>query len=84
MRNKMLNLTPHHRLHVPNSLAAIAAVLLLVSGYAGYNTRQNAHTVEVESTPSVKVESADDSNVVDSAEHKKRGLNLGLLLFRRG
>jgi hypothetical protein len=84
MRNKMLNLKPHHRLQVPNGLAVIAAVLLLVSGYAGYNTRQDVHTAEVESTPSVKVEGADDSNVIDSAEHKRRGLNLGSLLFRRG
>jgi hypothetical protein len=80
----MLNLKPHHRLQVPNGPAAIAAVLLLVSGYAGYNTRQDVHTVEVESTPSVEAEATDDSNVIDSAEHKRRGLNLGLLLFRRG
>ena len=80
----MLNIKPHHRLHIPNGLAAIAAVMLLVTGYAGYNTRQDIHTSGAESTPSLQVESTDDSNVIDSADHKRRGIDLGVLLFRRG
>jgi len=38
MRYKMLNLTPHHRLHVPNGLAVLAAVLLLVISAANFNS----------------------------------------------
>ena len=80
----MLNLKPHHRLQIPNGLAVIAAVMLLITGFAGYNTRQDIQSPGTESVPSIQVESTDDSNVIDSAEHKRRGLDLGLLLFRRG
>jgi len=84
MRNDMLNLTPHHRLHVPNGLAILAAVLLLVSSFVGNNTNQEAYSSGADSTAAMKMENTDGNRVNDSAEHKSRGLNLGSLLFRRG
>ncbi len=76
----MKNLLPHRRLQIPNSLAMLAAVLLLVTSVVGFKTNQEVFTSEQNSTPSIKV----DTDINDSAEHKRRGLNLGLLLFRRG
>ncbi len=76
----MKTLLPHHRLQIPNSLAMLAAVLLLVTSVVGFNTNQEVFTSEQNTTPSIKV----DTGINDSAENKRRGLNLGLLLFRRG
>ena len=82
MRYKMLNLTPHHKVHVPNSLAALAAILLLVSSFASYAPESEIQSASVEATPATPVESTDQASISDSAEPKRRGLNLGSLLFR--
>ena len=84
VRNKMMNLLPHHRFHIPNSLAIFAAVLLLVTSVVGFETNQNIYSSDQEATPSTKVSTNTNDSINDSAEHKRRGLNLGLLLFRRG
>jgi len=84
MRNEMLHLTPHHRLHIPNGLAVLAAVLLLVSSYAGHQSDQGADTSGKSSASSATVTSDDNDKVNDTVTSKRRGLNLGLLLFRRG
>lgn len=80
----MLHLTPHHRLHIPNRLAVLAAVLLLITSYAGYQSNQDADTSVMNSAPSATVNSDDNDKVNDAVTNKRRGLNLGLLLFRRG
>lgn len=79
----MLNLTPHHRFHVPNGLAMLAAVMLLVSSVVGFETGPDMASSGLDSTPSVKAESTDTTELSDSVS-KRRGLNLGFLLFRRG
>ncbi len=79
----MLNLTPHHRFHIPNGLAILAAVLLLVSSVGGFNSDSEVYSSSVDAKSSVKVESADNDSI-DAVEQKRRGLNLGFLLFRRG
>jgi len=84
VRNKMMNLLPHHRFHIPNSLAIFAAVLLLVTSVVGFETKQNIYSSDQEATPSTKVSTNTNDSISDSATHKRRGLNLGLLLFRRG
>jgi hypothetical protein len=80
----MLKLRPHHRIRIPNSLAVFAAVLLLISTVAGIDIRQNAVSSSQESGIPVKAESAGVNKANQVAEKKPRGLNLGLLLFRRG
>ena len=80
----MLNLIPHHRFHVPNGLAMLAAVLLLVSSVAGFNSDPELNPAAENVTPSVKVENSDNNEMNAAAENKRRGLNLGFLLFRRG
>ena len=80
----MTNLLPHHRFHIPNSLAIFAAVLLLVTSVVGFETKLEESTSSQEATPSVNVSADTNDSINDSAEHKRRGLNLGLLLFRRG
>ena len=79
----MLNLKPHHKLHIPNGLAALAAILLLVSSVATYSLDSEIQSANVEAAPAVNIESADKDDVSASIEHKRRGLNLGSLLFRR-
>jgi hypothetical protein len=80
----MMNLLPHHRFHIPNSLAIFAAVLLLVTSVVGFESNQEVYSSDQEATPSTKVSTNTNDSINDSAEHKRRGLNLGLLLFRRG
>ena len=93
-----MNLLPHHRLHIPNSLAIFATVLLLVTSVVGFETSQEKvrpgtgreaglgqiNSSGQEATTSIKVNTDTDDSISDSATHKRRGLNLGLLLFRRG
>ena len=79
----MLNLLPHHRLHIPNTLAMFAALLLLVSSVVGYESAQESHSSDQGITSSTKVEVTDGDSIDHVVENKRRGLNLGLLLFRR-
>ncbi len=80
----MLHLTPHHRIHIPNSVAIFAVLLLLISSAAGVETRQNEVSSDQKSSISAKVDGAGSDSVSNTAEKKSRGLNLSLLLFRRG
>jgi len=81
MRKKMINLTPNHRLHIPNGLAVFAALLLLVSSVVGFESNQDVYSSGQSAAPSSKVESADNDRVNDAAQHTRRGLKLGLLLL---
>ena len=80
----MMNLLPHQRLQIPNGLAIFAAVLLLVTSVVGFETKQEIHSSGQETTTTLKVNTDTNEGISDSAEHKRRGLNLGLLLFRQG
>jgi hypothetical protein len=80
----MMNLIPHHRIHIPNGLAMFAALILLVSSVIGFEANQDSHSAGQETMMSAKINSAKNDGIIDSAEQKPRGLNLGLLLFRRG
>lgn len=80
----MMNLIPHHRFHIPNTLAIFAAVLLLVTSVVGFETRQEVQSSGQDIITSVKTESAEKSRISDTVQKKRRGLNLGLPLFRRG
>jgi len=79
----MLNLTPHHRLHIPNGLAVLAAVLLLVSSVASFNSSSDADPSDTKASHAVTVESSESESINDGVVSKRRGLNLGSLLFRR-
>jgi len=76
----MMNLLPHHRIQVPNSLAIFAALLLLVTAFAGVGSNQESISSGQETEFSAKA----DSNIRQEVKSKSRGLKLGLLLFRRG
>ena len=76
----MMNLLPHHRIQVPNSLAMFAALLLLISSVAGVESNQEA----VSSGQETKVSAKADNTINNAVKGKSRGLKLGLLLFRRG
>ena len=79
----MLNLTPHHRLHVPNGLAVLAAVLLLVISAANFNSSSETDPSGAKASHAVTAESSETENIDDGIVSKRRGLNLGSLLFRR-
>jgi len=81
MRNEMMHLLPHHRRHIPNKLAMFAVFLLLISSVTGFEGDQKSYSSSQETLDSVKTESVTNS---DATEQKRRGLKLGLLLFRRG
>ncbi|HEY5775651.1 MAG TPA: hypothetical protein VIS57_06170 [Xanthomonadales bacterium] len=77
-----MNLIRHHRIHIPNSLAIIAVLLLLVSTAARFETTQSEVSSGQENSISVKAVNSDSAS--NPVSKKSRGLNLGLLLFRRG
>lgn len=80
----MLNLTPRHRIRFPDSVAVLAILLLLVCSVAKIETGQDTVSAGQESSIATKADSAGTDRVIDTAEKRSRGLNLGLLLFRRG
>jgi len=80
----MMNIRPQHRVCIPNSLAIFAAALLLISTVAGLDTHQKANISGEETTISAKVDNNGNDSANDATKIKSRGLNLGLLLFRRG
>lgn len=78
----MLNLRPRNRPKMPNSLAIFAVLMLLISAVANVETRQEVVSPGQEATLSAK--STESEGISTSTKSKSRGLNLGLLLFRRG
>jgi cytochrome c biogenesis factor len=82
--NKMMNLRPHHRIQVPNGLAILAVLMLLISAAANFETRQETNSSGQEAVMSAKVDKVGSEGVNNAAKSKSSGLNLGLLLFRRG
>lgn len=79
----MMNLKRHHKFHIPNMLAIYAAMLLVVTYLLGFEGDRDVYASSPEIISSANVDSANTDKVNDSVEHKRRGLNLGLLLFRR-
>ena len=84
IESEMMKFRPHNRVHIPNTLAIFAVVLLLISSVTGVGSSQETNASGQQITNSVKVDSAGDGNISTSANKKPRGLKLGLLLFRRG
>lgn len=80
----MMNIRPHHRVHIPNSLAIFAAALLLISTVSGFETHRKASFSGEETTISAKADNTGNDSANNATKIKSRGLNLGLLLFRRG
>lgn len=81
----MMRLTLHHKFRIPDGLAILAALLLLLSATAGYDASQAAHSASEGGTPVTTTDAGnDDDNIDATTANKRRGLNLGLLLFRRG
>ena len=78
----MLNLRLHNRPKMPNSLAIFAVMMLLISAVANLETSQEAVSSGHQTTISAKA--TDNESINTSTRSKSRGLNLGLLLFRRG
>jgi len=79
----MLNLLPHHRFHIPNSLGMVAALLLLVCSVLDFDNSQELSAAGPENIASVKTETELNDNGNDVTAVKASGLKLGLLLFRR-
>lgn len=80
----MINLLPHHRFHIPNSLAILAALLLVISSIVGFEANQEANSTSQENGISVKAGSTGTDSISDPVENKSRGINVRSLLFRRG
>ena len=90
----MINLYPHNRIHISNGLAIFAALLLLISSVVGFEANQEnvsreagldqAYSSSQKIITPVKADSAENDSINDTAENKRHGIKLGLLLFRRG
>jgi hypothetical protein len=80
----MMNLRPHNRFHIPNSLAIFAVLLLLITTATGFESHRNEVSTGQQIEVSVKAGNAGNNSVNSTVKSKSGGLNLGLLLFRRG
>ena len=80
----MMNLRPHHRIQVPNGLAILAVLMLLISAAANFETRRETNSSDQEAVMSAEVDKGGSEGVNNAAKSRSGGLNLGLLLFRRG
>ena len=80
--SKMMNLLHRHRAHIPNGFAILAALMLLVSSVYGINSTQTTDST-AQQTVAATTETGGSSAGEDLGPKKRRGLNLGLLLFRR-
>lgn len=80
----MMKLRPHHRIQVPNSLAILAVLLLLISTATNLGSGQEANSSGQETIMSAGSGNNASDNIHNTSKSKSRGLNLGLMLFRRG
>lgn len=80
----MINLRPHHRRHIPNSLAIAAAFVLIASSIAGFETGQLNEPTGRSGLHPAKTSSSETDSIGSAVENKPRNLNIGSLLFRRG
>ena len=78
----MMKLELQNKFHIPNYLAAFAAIMLLLSSATDLESSGEVYSSGTEVTPAAKTNN--DGDDTDANEYKRRGLNLGLLLFRRG
>lgn len=69
---------------MPNSLAIFAVVLLLASAVAGFETSQESISSAQQTIISTESDNTGNNSVKHTTKSKSHGLNLGLLLFRRG
>ena len=79
----MMNLIHRHRTHIPNGLAVLAAVLLLVSSVYGVQSAQSAEPTAQQTVATTTTNTGGNAAGDDLGPRKRSGLNLGLLLFRR-
>ena len=80
----MVKCRPHYRVHIPNTLAIFAVVLLLISSVTGVETSQETNASGQQISNSVKADNAGNQSISTSASKKPSGFKLGSLLFRRG
>ncbi len=81
----MMRLILPHKFRIPDGLAILAAFLLLLSSTTGNNTSQAVYSATEGDTPVTTTDASSNQENIDAATvSKRRGLNLGFLLFRRG
>ncbi|MGB5486346.1 MAG: hypothetical protein WBN06_03040 [Lysobacterales bacterium] len=80
----MINLRPTHRIQIPNSLAIFALLFLLISAVANFETRQEEVSSGQDTIISATAEDSGNDDLDTATKTRSGGLNLGLLLFRRG
>ena len=79
----MMNLIRHRRSHIPNTLAIFAIIMLLATSAVGLGGLQDTDPAGKSMAASTTVKTNDNKDLNSSVENKRRGLKLGLLLFRR-
>ena len=79
-----MNLRRTNRIQIPNSLAIFAVLFLLISAIANFETGQEEVSSGQETIISATAEDSVNDGFDTSTKTRSRGLNLGLLLFRRG
>lgn len=83
----MLKLIPRHRFQVPHGLAAVGALLLLVSTVTGFGTALNLQ--QTENAPAAPFVTSSEMEAAESADavaqppvKQKKRFRINLFLFR--
>jgi hypothetical protein len=80
----MIHLLPHQRVKIPNSLAVVAALLLVTSSIVGFESNTATDTNARPAQSQLDASNAGTDSINGAANKKVRKLNIGSLLFRKG
>lgn len=78
LEKTMIKPLKHQRFQIPNGLAIVAAVVLVVSSIVGFDANREVHS---SSQVAVQTDSTGTDSISKTTEEKSRRLNIGSLLF---
>lgn len=79
----MIKLLKHQRIQIPNSLAIVAALVLVVSSITGFEANQQVDSYGRGNVQTVQTDSSETDSINNAAKNKSRRFNIGSLLFPR-
>jgi len=78
----MIKLLKHSRIQIPNSLAIVAAFVLVVSSIVGFEGNRQFYSSAQDNGRTVQTDNAGTDSISNATGKKSRRLNIGSLLFR--
>jgi hypothetical protein len=83
LEKTMIKLLKHQRVQIPNGIAIVAAVVLVVSSIIGFEANREAYSPNRDNERTAQTVGTETDSINNAAENKSRQFNIGSLLFRR-